>query len=171
MSNNEESRPVITESAFTKYVDEMYDYGLTSQEVDETLKSGLDKKRVNPKGRDFDNEFVWNTSDRLDRALGLAQRRMTLVSDYKKRLTEVDQLLEVIRQQVAYGDKDTARTVIEAMKAHLATPVAPWAERALTTDFVLCAICRCDACLARIEDKEKQCCDHKDDTGSWGLPF
>ena len=167
-----EPRPVVTESAFNAYVSELYDYGLDGREVDEVLRSGAITRRGNPKGRDFDNSYVWNTSDRLDRAFGLAQRRLAMVRDYEKRIKQISQLLESVRLWSGlYGDPEQAKTLLEATKAFIATPVTPWADGVLTTDLVLCSICQCELCLARIKDEKLKCCDHKDDNGSWGLPF
>ena len=165
-------RETISLSAVQSYVDELYDHGLQPDEVADVLQGVKSKRRVNPKGKDFDNEYVWNTSDRLDRALTLAARRLTMVKDYQKRLEELQVLLESVRLQIGlYGDSDKARVLLGATKAYMAQPVTPWAEASLTTDWILCSICRCELCVAKIDGIGAECCDHRDDTGSWGLPF
>lgn len=170
---NKEARPTLSESDFQSYVDELYDHGLDSHEVEETLRHGQLQRRTNPNDRDYDNQYVWNTSDRLDRALTLANRRLGLIREYEDRAKQTKQLMDLIRLQIGmFGNQESAKVMILAAKAFLETPVSQLRQDpSVTTDRLICAICDCKPCADRINGESTTCCGHKDDLGSWGLPF
>jgi hypothetical protein len=165
-------KAVVGEGQFNKFVNELYDYGLTGEEVNQELTDKRDKRRTNPTGKDFENQYVWNTADRLDRALNLAQRRAGVIEDYEKRIKSLNVLINSAKSMVWSSDTTATRTILEATQAFLATDVSPWAKDTyVLSDNLLCAVCLCDLCKERMQDATKACCDHKDDNGSWGLPF
>jgi hypothetical protein len=165
-------KATVGEEQFNKFVNELYDYGLTGEEVNQELTDKRDKGRTNPKGKDFENRYVWNTADRLDRALSLAQSRASIIEDYEKRLQALSVLINTAKDMIWSSDTTITKTILEATQAFMKTDVSPWAKDShVMTDRILCAICLCDLCKARIQDPKQDCCDHKDDNGSWGLPF
>ena len=167
-----EPKATVGETQFNTFVNELYDYGLTGEEVDQELTAKRDKRRTNPTGKDFENQYVWNTADRLDRALSLAQRRAGVIEDYEKRIKSLNVLINTAKSMVWSSDTTATRTILEAAQAFMATDVSPWAKGTyVLSDNLLCAVCLCDLCKARIEKASTECCDHKDDNGSWGLPF
>lgn len=170
---NTTSRLNMSESDFNAYVDELYDHGMDAHEVDEHLRYMALQRRTSPKGRDYDNEYVWNTTDRLDRALTLANRRLGLIREYEDRAKQTKQLMDLIRLQIGmFGNQESAKVMILAAKAFLETPVSQLRQDpSVTTDRLICAICDCKPCAERINGESTTCCGHKDDLGSWGLPF
>lgn len=169
---SKKERSTLSESDFQKYVDELYDHGLDSREVEETLRYGQLQRRTNPTDRDYDNQYVWTTSDRLDRALSLANRRLNVIRDYEERMKQVQHLMDMIRMQIGmFGTQENAKTLILATRAYLDTPISPWSDPIVTSSHVMCAVCECQQCKDRINGASNTCCGHKDDVGSWGLPF